>query len=119
MTKENKAFFRENNIDIDMALERFSENEELYLKYFNSFPEDNTYTNFINSFKTDKLWQSQNLLITFMAIVGNLSFTDLYNDSRELLKKIKNISVSDAIILFEKLKDDYSNIIDFIENFNI
>ena len=48
MTKENKAFFRENNIDIDMALERFSENEELYLKYFNSFREDNTYTNFIN-----------------------------------------------------------------------
>ena len=61
MTKENKAFFRENNIDIDMALERFSENEELYLKYFNSFPEDNTYTNFINSFKADKLWQSHNL----------------------------------------------------------
>ena len=48
MTKENKAFFIENNIDIDMALERFSENEELYLKYFNWFPEDNTYTNFIN-----------------------------------------------------------------------
>lgn len=54
-----------------------------------------------------------------MAIVGNLSFTDLYNDSRELLKTIKNNSVSDAIILLEKLKNDYSNIIDFIENFNI
>ena len=90
-------------------------NEEFYKK----LRDMSKYTNFINSFKTDKLWQSQNLLITFMAIVGNLSFTDLYNDSRELLKKIKNNSVSDAIIIFEKLKDDYSNIIDFIENFNI
>ncbi len=119
MTEENKAVFRKNNIDIDMALERFSENEELYLKYFNLFPKDNTYNNFINSFKADKLWQSQNLLITFMAIVGNLGFTDLYNDSRELLRKIKNNSVSDAIITLEKLKDDYSDMIDFIENFNI
>ncbi|MCI5656759.1 MAG: hypothetical protein SOT80_07300 [Candidatus Pseudoruminococcus sp.] len=119
MTEENRNTFRKNGIDIDTALARFAENDGLYLKYFHSFPDDRTYKNFINSFKADKLWQSQNMLITFIAIVGNLGFNDLYNDSRDLLRKVKSNSVSDAIIAIEKLKQDYSNIINFIKSCDI
>lgn len=119
MTEENRIILRENNIDIDTALARFAENDELYLKYFHSFPEDNTYSNFINSFRADKLWQSQNLLITFIAIVGNLGLTALYEASRDLLRKIKSNSVSDAIIALEKLEKDYFDMTAFIKNCNI
>lgn len=119
MTEENKNTFRENGIDIDTALERFSENDELYLKYFYLFPEDKTYHNFINLFKASKLWQTQNMLITFIAIVGNLGFTTLYDDSRDLLRKIKSNNVSDAIVSFEKLKKDYSKTVAFIKSSDI
>ena len=119
MTEENKNIFRENGISIDTALARFSENDELYLKYFHSFPEDKTYNDFISLFKASKLWQTQNMLITFIAIVGNLGFTALYDDSHDLLRKIKSNNVSDAIVSFEKLKKDYSKIIAFIKSLDI
>ncbi len=119
MTEEIKETLRENHIDIDNALVRFGENEELYLKYFHSFPEDKTYSEFIDSFKVDRLWQSQNLLITFIAIVGNLGLLNLYEDSRDLLRKIKNGNASDAIIAIKKFEKTYLETISFIRSCNI
>lgn len=119
MTEEHKTILRENHIDIDTALARFSENEELYLKYFRAFPEDEVFSKFMDSFKVDKLWQSQNILITFIAIVGNLGFTNLYEDSRDLLRKIKHGNVSDAINAIEKFQKTYLEITSFIKNSDI
>lgn len=116
MTEESKVILREHGIDIDTALARFAGNDELYLKYFHSFPDENTYKEFINSFRTDKLWQSRELLITFIAIVGNLGMTTLYEASRDLLRKVKSSNVSDAIIALEKLEEDYFNMTEFIKN---
>lgn len=119
MTEEHKKSLRENHIDIDVALARFGGNEELYFKYFRSFPEDKTFKEFMDSFKVDKLWQSQNILITFIAIVGNLGFTNLYEDSRDLLRKIKQGNASDAINAIEKFEKTYLEIISFIKDSNI
>lgn len=119
MTKEHKEILRANHIDIDIAIARFGENEELYLKYFRSFPEDKTFSEFMNSFKVDKLWQSQNILITFIAIVGNLGFTNLYEDSRDLLRKMKQGNASDAINAIEKFQKTYSETISFIQDCGI
>ncbi len=119
MTERDKEILRKNHVDIDTALMRFGENEELYMKYFRSFPNDKTFREFIDSFKVDKLWKSQNILITFMGIVGNLGFMTLYEDSRELLRKIKNGNAGDAVIAIEKFKNTYSEITYFIKNCGI
>lgn len=119
MTEEDKIILRENHIDIDTALERFGGNDELYLKYFRAFPQDEIFNKFMDSFKVDKLWQSQNILITFIAIVGNLGLTNLYEDSRDLLRKIKNGNASDAVNAIEKFAKTYSEITSFIKSCGI
>lgn len=116
MTEEQKKLMIDNKIDIDTAIARFGENEELYLKYFRSFPEEETYKKFKESFKVDKLWQSQNILVTFIAIVGNLGFTQIYEDSDNLLKSVKCGNASSALSSLEKLDRDYKDMLDFIRN---
>lgn len=119
MTEEQKKLMTDNGIDIDSAVARFGDNEELYLKYFRSFPEEETYKKFRESFKVDKLWQSQNILVTFIAIVGNLSFTRIYEDSCDLLKSVKIGNASNALSAIEKLDKDYTDMLDFIRNLDI
>lgn len=119
MDSAQRTLMIDNNIDIDTAIERFGNNEELYLKYFHSFVNDNTYKQFKESFKVDKLWQSQNILITFIGIVGNLGFVKLYEYGNELLKAIKGGNASNAVLALDKLDSSYENMLNFIRNVNI
>lgn len=119
MTEERKIFLKQHSIDIDSALARFAGNDKLYLKYLYLFPEDATYESLMASFKANKLWQAQNLLITFSAIVGNLGLSSLHEASKGLLGKIKNGSSGDTIIFVERLESEYSSAARLIKNLRL
>lgn len=119
MTDEQKKLMQDKGINVNDAIARFGGNVDLYLKYFHAFPDDDTYKKFKESFKVDKLWQSRNFLVTLVGIVGNLGFTQMYEDTRDLIKTVKNGNASDALSAIERLDTNYNEIVDFIRGSGI
>lgn len=114
MEQELISKLQKHSINVEDAVKRFGNNKELYLKYLFEYPQDKTYSTFINGFKLEKLWQSQNDLLTLIGISGNLGLEELYACSVDLLKKIRNSNVSEAIVSLDKLKETYSKTVKII-----
>ena len=79
MTQEQKEMLKKSNIDVDDAMERFLDNEELYMKFLLKFQEeDENFQKMKEALKEDKGEEDFKLAHTVKGVAGNLSINGLY-----------------------------------------
>ena len=78
MNEENKKLLLEAGVDLDRTMERFMNNEGLYLKFLKRFPED---PNYEEAFKNAH---------TLKGLSGNLGLEPFYQTISALTEQLRN-----------------------------
>lgn len=80
----------EYNFDVKGTLNRFMNNETLYLKFLRKFLEDNNYQLLVENYMSNNFEEMFKAVHTLKGVSGNLGLTDLYNKSSEMTNLLRN-----------------------------
>lgn len=78
MTWEQKELLKKVDIDVEDAMERFLDNEELYVKFLWKFTEDENYEKMKEALKENNGEEAFKCAHTMKGVTGNLSINGLY-----------------------------------------
>jgi len=78
MTLEQKEMLKKENIDVEDAMERFLDNEELYMKFLLKFVEDENFEKMKKALEENRGEDAFKFAHTMKGVVGNLSINGLY-----------------------------------------
>lgn len=79
MTEEKKQILKDAGIDVEGALNRFLNNEDLYMKFLMKFPEDKSFWNFCQAMQDSNCEYALKYAHTLKGLSGNLSIMTLYD----------------------------------------
>lgn len=102
------------NIDITSAMERFSYNKDLYIKFLFKIPFDENFTNGIRAYEKGDFTAVEFAIHTLKGISGNLSLTRLFAICNDIVLKCRNkdYCLDDDIL---KLEEEYKNVLSIID----
>lgn len=90
MNEENKKLLLEAGVDLDRTMERFMNNEGLYLKFLKRFPEDTNFAqmkeNIVNGQYEDAFKNAH----TLKGLSGNLGLESFYQTISALTEQLRN-----------------------------
>lgn len=95
----------EYNFDVKGTLNRFMNNEALYLKFLKKFLEDNNYQLLAENYNTNNFEEMFRTVHTIKGVSGNLGLTDLYNKSSEMTNLLRKLDGNNTN-LDENVKKD-------------
>ena len=93
--------------DWEDTLNRFMNNEDLYVKILSKFPHDLSFDNLKKKMKEGDLSASFAYAHTFKGLAGNLGLTHLFRTASRLTEELRSNSVVDAPVLMENLTAQY------------
>lgn len=79
----------EDGIDIDGAMERFMNNEEMFRHFLRELPEDGVYTLLMEAFDAGNVEKAFALAHQLKGIVANLSLLHLYNTVYDIVEILR------------------------------
>jgi len=96
-----------NNIDTSSALERFLDNQEMYIMYIKKFAQDPSFYQ-IEKYLTDKKWeQAFELTHALKGITGNLGITELFTAFSQIAVAYRKQDFTEMKDLYFKTKKKY------------
>ncbi|MEG0310820.1 MAG: Hpt domain-containing protein [Eubacterium sp.] len=104
----------EKGCDISGGLKRFMNNEAIYLKYLNKFPEEKTMSQFIEALNSGDYECAAQEIHTFKGITGNLGLTELFELSKEMMVLLKENEYEKAERYAKKIETAYETCINII-----
>ena len=113
-----EEFYRSMGVDVDEVINRFA-GEERTVKYLRKFLDDTTYEALLRAFEKGDEEEAFRAAHTLKGIALNLSFTPLYQESRnlaELLRGGKN-RLADVERPLEEVKREYGEVTAKISSF--
>ena len=89
MEEYQKRKLLEAGIDVDSGMERFLENEELYLKFLMKFPADENYQGILDTMEKNECSEAFRCAHTLKGLAGNLSFNYLYQSLIPFVEELR------------------------------
>lgn len=110
------------SVDVDSALERFMQKEDLYVRFLRKFNEDKNFGGLRDCIEMKKFNEAFQYGHTLKGVTGNLGLTPLYERVAELVDLLRNSeekTYSDADIdeinhMFQEIETIYKQIYNII-----
>ncbi|MEG1427028.1 MAG: Hpt domain-containing protein [Oscillospiraceae bacterium] len=106
----------ESGIDLETGLERFGDNEELFIKLLRKFPGDLSYQTLIQALREEDYQEAFKAAHTLKGVAANLSLTSLCGILNPYVEALRNLQIERATELFEQVKDTYQKTIQAINS---
>ena len=115
MTESQKNILSSLGVNFEEVLERFVDNEELYLNCIIKFKGNDYFENFKNAFQAGNVTEAFEAIHALKGVVGNLGFKWLYEKSEEVTEILRAGSLDVSQELLFELQEEYDRV---IENVN-
>lgn len=93
--------------ETDDAVERFMDDEEMYLKYVRDFPEEGSMKKLIDAVAAKDYDAAEKAVHALKGIVNNLGFIPLADASIDMLEELRDDNAAAALEAFEDVKKEY------------
>lgn len=90
MNEENKKLLLEAGVDFDRTMERFMNNEGLYLKFLKRFPEDPNFAQMKENIAGGQYEEAFKNAHTLKGLSGNLGLESFYQTISVLTEQLRN-----------------------------
>lgn len=100
--------------DIAGALERFMDNEELYLKFIKKFQSGTDIEDLTKAVSESDWENSLHIAHTLKGVTGNFGFTKLYQGFSEIVDDIRAETYTGISEKYEQVKKDYQDVCEII-----
>ncbi|MDD3411600.1 MAG: Hpt domain-containing protein [Eubacteriales bacterium] len=90
------------------ALERFMDDEEMYLKYVRAFPEEPTMARLTAAVAAKDYDEAEKAVHALKGIVNNLGFLPLADAAVDMLESFRDGDVDDALEAWEDVQKQYA-----------
>ncbi len=105
----------EAGINYEAGLQRFSGKRELYEKFLNKFPGDESYENMEKALKAGDWDQAFSHAHTLKGVSGNLSMDELYTHLVPLVEALRNNRTEEVEALAERVKISYEAVVEALK----
>ncbi len=105
-------------IDIDTALTRFMNNENLLQKTLSLFLEDTNFQNLLTHLQTENFSEAYKASHTLKGLCGNLSFTHLFELFSALCIALQEKNIETITSLIPSIIEKHSKLIQAIKKWN-
>lgn len=89
------------------ALERFLDDEEMYLKYVREFPEEPSMGALVAAVEKEDYVQAEKSVHALKGIVNNLGFLPLADAAVDMLSELRDDNLEDALEAYDDVKEEY------------
>lgn len=109
-----KEALKSADVDVDGAIERFSNKEERYLKYLRLFYEDTNFNDLIDDLGGGNIHSAFEHCHTLKGLAGNLGFSRIFPKVYDACEILRSGSDEGVIKLLDEVTDNYNEIITII-----
>lgn len=111
MTDERKAILEAAGINVDEALQRFMNKEQLWIKFLKKFQADTSYADLLRAVEAGDCDKAFEAAHTLKGITGNLALTKLNGLVGEQTEYLRgaNRSLEEAAAMMPKVTEAYEN----------
>lgn len=115
MTEEVKQNLIANDFDVDGAMQRFLNNEALYLKCLKKFLDDKNFEVLLEAKKNGNVDEAFKAAHTMKGFLSNLGINKLYIPLNPVVEKLRagDMNIDDELVELEKL---YKETYDIVKN---
>lgn len=117
MTEERKAILEAGGLNVDEAMQRFMNSEQLWIKFLKKFKADTSYEKLVKAIE-EKNWKDAfEAAHTLKGITGNLAmdrFHELVSKQTDYLRR-ENADVEKAAAMMPEIKEMYESSCRIIE----
>lgn len=89
------------------AIERFSNDKEMYLKCVCDFPDEPSMKDLIKAIKGKDYVQAEKSVHALKGIVSNLGFIPLADAAIDMLAELRDSNIEEALEAYEDVKKEY------------
>lgn len=114
---EWKECLRKADVDVDGAIQRFSNKEERYIKYLRLFRNNSSFRNLLISLENGNCNEAFECCHSLKGVVGNLGFNTLYPNIYEACEILRSGSMEGVMEMIESITDNYNEIIRIISEY--
>ena len=114
-----KYFVNQKNccIDVEGALARLGNNEQLYYRILHKYLEDGSCNNYIKAIENEDYDNAERHIHSLKGVAANLGFICLENISGRILNALRVKEYQNIDMYTEKLEREEKRIIDIIQSF--
>lgn len=103
----NYEFLKNQNFDVDGAIERFAGKSELFEKYIRLFIQEQSFFQLEDAVKNMNYKEAENNVHALKGLAGNLGINSVYNASSHMLKELRTGDKNKAMELFDFVKEEF------------
>lgn len=115
MDKEIEEQLIEAGVDVKSVLERFMNNEALFLKFIKKFPEGREFEQMVTAIEAGKSEEAFKAAHTLKGVTGNLSMNSLYEIMIHMTEKLRVQQTEGLMEDLEKAKSAYAKVTEVIK----
>lgn len=101
-------------VDLEIVLERFSNNTGVYLKFVNKFAQNKSYSLFLEYLKNGERQKAADELHNIKGLSGNLGFDKLFAITDKLMYKLRSEEKDEFEEILAEFCKQYEDVIDII-----
>ncbi len=116
MDSELSKKLEDNGIDVVKTMERFMNNDDLFLKFLRRFLDDHNYQDMIASIIEKDYEKAFNYAHTLKGLSANLGMNCIQNPVSTIVSKLRMEQYDDIAKDMEDLNDNYENICEIIRS---
>ena len=117
MNDEWKVELKCANVDVDGAIERFSNKEERYIKYLKLFRDNASFHNMLVALEQGDCSAAFENCHSLKGVVGNLGFRGIFPNIYDACDILRNGSMEGVADLITAVEDNYQEIIRIINKY--
>lgn len=117
MTQEYKKQLIEAGVNLDSALDRFMNDENLFENFLKKFPEDKTFDCLKDNLKENHLQDAFMAAHTLKGICSNFELSSLVEILTPLTEKLRLQETDDMTILVTQLEEHYLRLCQIINDY--
>lgn len=100
--------------ECESSLERFMDDEEMYLKYIREFPEEPTMARLVKAVEAEDYSEAEKAVHALKGIVNNLGFLPFADATVDMLEELRADNIEDALDAFGDIQKEYKRFTDII-----
>lgn len=119
MAIKNEELFNAINIDIQSMMDRFMNNEELYLRFLRKFPNNAQFIELHEQIASD---DRKNALVSshnLKSFTGNLSLSKLHQLFSTQVRQMRENDWDSAVSLMKDIDEEYNRIVAVLKEYGI
>ncbi len=115
MTSEQKTKLESLGVDLEETLERFVDNEELYLRCLGKLLQDKNYNGMFEAIDSKDASAAFDAAHALKGVTANLGLNRLYLEMKEITEVFRAGSLDYDSGNMERIKKDYEEVVDTIK----